>query len=490
MKKTLTIIIISILVIAWTLIFFLLPEKVYITVTDVNNVVGLNDTFKIPNYKACIGHKYFKDLFECKDVTSDVIVTNNVDTTSIGDYIFNISVEGETKKYVVSVEDKNAPTISLQGSNPSYVCPNTEYAEEGYSAFDDVDGDLTSNVQVTKDYGSNTYSVMDGSSNKAVEYRYIIYQDKDLPVITLIGNKTVNMYVNEKFVEKGYTAVDNCDGNITSNVVITGEVNTNKVGKYVLTYSVTDSSSNTASEVRTVNVLTKTIQIVDTKSDDSSSIAAAVVSSGTKTIYLTFDDGPGAATEKLLDVLKKYNVKATFFVTNQFPKYAYLIKREYDEGHSVGLHTYTHVWKKVYGNDEMYFSDLAKISDLVKEQTGGYESKMIRFPGGTSNTVAGSLSKGIMSRLSVEVVNRGYAYFDWNVDSQDASGKKISTNTVAQNIIKGISGKKDAYIVLQHDYKLFSVNAVEQVIKYGLSKGYTFAGLTTSSPAIRFQAKK
>lgn len=193
-----------------------------------------------------------------------------------------------------------------------------------------------------------------------------------------------------------------------------------------------------------------------------------------KTIYLTFDDGPNANTEKLLDILKKYNVKATFFVTGQFG-YEHLIKRAYDEGHSIGLHTYSHNYH-VYDSEEAYFDDLKKIDDVVYKAIG-IHSKLIRFPGGSSNTISSDVL-GIMTRLSKMVIDKGYKYFDWNVSSDDTSN--ISSEAIANNIINSLGD--GYYVVLQHDIKLKSVDAVEKVIEYGLENGYTFAALDMTSP--------
>lgn len=199
------------------------------------------------------------------------------------------------------------------------------------------------------------------------------------------------------------------------------------------------------------------------------------------TIYLTFDDGPGEYTDKLLDILKKRNIKVTFFVTGYGDDA--LIKREYDEGHTVALHTFTHKYNIVYSSVENYFNDLSQVAERVKRITGE-DSKIIRFPGGSSNTVSAKYDGPIriMSVLTQEVLNRGYVYFDWNVDSNDA-GNIDSADTVYQNVVSHL--KEGTNVVLQHDVKDFSVDAVERIIEYGLSSGYDFKALEMDSPAIR-----
>ena len=118
------------------------------------------------------------------------------------------------------------------------------------------------------------------------------------------------------------------------------------------------------------------------------------------TIYLTFDDGPSLdITPKILDLLKKHNIKATFFVINRNSNTDYLIKRAYNEGHTIGLHTSSHNYSKIYANETAYFNDLANIENKVIKITGT-SSKIIRFPGGSSNTVSRNYNKGIMTRLT------------------------------------------------------------------------------------------
>ena len=199
---------------------------------------------------------------------------------------------------------------------------------------------------------------------------------------------------------------------------------------------------------------------------------------GVKVVYLTFDDGPSYNTPKVLDILKKYNVKATFFVTCSGEDE--MIKRAYSEGHTIGLHTCTHNYAEVYKNEKAFFDDLAKIEERVKRITGE-KMKLIRLPGGSSNTISKIYNKGIMSRLVEQVKMRGYRYVDWNVSSGDA-GSTINTNVVYNNVVSSLRG--DYSIVLQHDGKGkdFSVNAVEKIIQFGKQYGFTFQKLGINSP--------
>ena len=205
--------------------------------------------------------------------------------------------------------------------------------------------------------------------------------------------------------------------------------------------------------------------------------SAEISESGQKVIYLTFDDGPGPYTAKLLDILKKYDVKVTFFVTGAGDDA--LIAREYNEGHTVGLHTYTHDYAYVYSSLDNFFTDLYEIQARVKNITG-QTSMLTRFPGGSSNLISARYDGGIgiMSRLSEELPARGFTYFDWNISSGDAGGATTSSE-VYQNVINALSPNYS--VVLQHDIKDFSVDAVEDIIKYGKANGYTFKKLDAGS---------
>lgn len=217
---------------------------------------------------------------------------------------------------------------------------------------------------------------------------------------------------------------------------------------------------------------------------DQASIKPAVIAreeaikNNRGTIYLTFDDGPGPYTAELLDILKRYNVKATFFVTGAGDDS--LIAREYNEGHTVALHTSSHNYEYVYSSIDNFFNDLYAIQNRVKNITG-YTSYLMRFPGGSSNTVSARYDGGtrIMSRLVNEVTSRGFTYFDWNISSGDAGGAK-SSDEVFENVVYRLKEGGNS-VVLQHDTKSFSVAAVASIIEYALANGYLFDKLDASS---------
>ncbi len=202
---------------------------------------------------------------------------------------------------------------------------------------------------------------------------------------------------------------------------------------------------------------------------------ATVVPEG-KVIYLTFDDGPSIYTEKLLELLDKYNIKATFFVCdNNRPQ---LITKIHEAGHTIGIHCQTHDYDVVYKNEDAYFKDLYAMRDIIYRQTGEYTT-LVRFPGGSSNKVS-SFNPGIMTRLTKQLEAQGYQYFDWNVSSGDTKTK--DTNEILEKLKKETKGKSYAVALLHSEYKEYSFNAVEGYILWALENGYTFLPLTPNSP--------
>lgn len=198
-----------------------------------------------------------------------------------------------------------------------------------------------------------------------------------------------------------------------------------------------------------------------------------------KIVYLTFDDGPSENTDKVLKILKKNNAKATFFVTGNDQEHNDSIKKAYDAGHTIGLHTYTHDYSKVYSSTSAYFEDLQKISDMVKDITGE-ESKIIRFPGGSSNQVSAKYCQGIMTQLVDMVHEKGYEYFDWNVASTDAASVTEPTSSIIQSATSGVDNE---LVILFHDSypKTTTVEALQTIIDYYKEQGYTFKALKHDS---------
>ena len=395
-----------------------------------------------------------------------VTTEGTVDTGRVGTYPVKYTARylfwSGSACRTVRVVDETPPQIILKGRPETYVIPGQSYREEGYIARDDYDGDLTDRVQRMEKNGFVYYRVSDSSGNTTELERKIVYYDPVVPEIKLLGSANLVIPAGEAFTDPGCTAFDNCDGDLTSQIRVSGSVNVYRSGTYTLCYTVFDRFGNQAAVSRTVTVQPK-------PQPDT------VVPDG-KVVYLTFDDGPGPYTRKLLDVLKKYNVKATFFVINS--DYADLISDIAAEGHSVGIHSVSHSYKTIYASEDAYFRDLYQMQNIIQTHTG-ITTTLVRFPGGSSNTVS-RFNTGIMTRLTRALNDMGFQYFDWNVDSDDA-GKTHQTEKVVENGIAGIK-RHTASVVLQHDVKPYSVDAVEEIICWGLANGYSFLPLDSTSP--------
>ena len=194
-----------------------------------------------------------------------------------------------------------------------------------------------------------------------------------------------------------------------------------------------------------------------------------------KVVYLTFDDGPSPVTSTILDILDAYGVKATFFVTAQFPEYIDMIGEEYSRGHTVGMHTYTHEYS-IYTSLDTYFDDLGKISAIVEEQIG-YVPFAVRLPGGSSNTVSRSYATGIMTSVCNELLARGYQYWDWNAETGD--GGTVTADQAYYNAVAPISSGMTDVVILAHDMpaKQTTVDALPSIIEYYLANGYEFRAI-------------
>ena len=184
---------------------------------------------------------------------------------------------------------------------------------------------------------------------------------------------------------------------------------------------------------------------------------------GYRKIYLTFDDGPSVNTAAILDILAEYNVKATFFVIRRDgANNEKLYRRIVDEGHTLGMHSNTHEYSKVYAGEEAFMEDTTSLRDFLYMVTG-VESNYYRFPGGSSNKVS-SIPMEVYGKLLHE---HGIEYYDWNVSARDAMLPLPDANQVYNNVRYGLSDYDEA-IILFHDTasKVSTVQALPRIIEY------------------------
>lgn len=426
--------------------------------------IGQDEQFQEPDAEV----KLVCDLLPWKGIPVDARLSVehsvNPDQPGVYDVSFHAAWRGldGTAVCTVVVRDTRAPLITLNEIPDFFTIPGETYVEEGYSAVDNVDGDITEKVVREETNGVVTYMVTDDAGNTATVTRAIRYYDSILPQILLTGDDTVYMEAGSEYMEPGWIAFNNRDGNLTEQVQVTGTVDKYRAGTYPLTYTVTDSDGNVTEVIRNV--------IVEPKG-----IPETIIPDG-NVIYLTFDDGPCAYTLQLLKVLEHYGAKATFFVVDS--EYPDILKQIVEDGHSIGIHSVKHNYRAIYSSPEAYFDDILTMQQIIYDATG-VMTYLMRFPGGSSNTVS-SFNRGIMSYLTQAVEDNGFRYFDWNVDSMDAGGAKEKED-VFKNVVSGVYGQRVS-IVLQHDNKDFSVAAVEKILIWGLANGYRFLALDMTSP--------
>ena len=204
-------------------------------------------------------------------------------------------------------------------------------------------------------------------------------------------------------------------------------------------------------------------------------------------VYLTFDDGPSENTVKILDILDAYNIKATFFVIgNESDSAAEIYRRLVLDGHAVGNHTYSHEYHDIYSSTEKFWEEYQKNDDLFFEITGSHLN-ILRFPGGSNNTVSERYRKGIMSVLTKQAQDKGIVYFDWNVSSRDAEKVLQNKNVIINTVLEECKDKKSS-IVLMHDNntKSTTVEALPVIIEELKKQGCIFKTLNENVEPIQF----
>lgn len=197
-----------------------------------------------------------------------------------------------------------------------------------------------------------------------------------------------------------------------------------------------------------------------------------------KVAYLTFDDGPSAnITTQVLDILKFYDIKATFFlVGNKCSEYPEVVKRIYQEGHAIGNHSTSHDYYTIYRNLDSFVADFMQTQEIIYSITGEYPT-LYRYAGGslTARNLAGSATQ---KQFDDYLWGRGVQYFDWNIDSGDASNGVVTVESIIGKTIYKLQNRQRA-IILMHDtkYRQTTVDALPTIIETLLEQGYKFSPL-------------
>ena len=197
-----------------------------------------------------------------------------------------------------------------------------------------------------------------------------------------------------------------------------------------------------------------------------------------KTVYLTFDDGPSANTETVLETLRAAGVPASFFIVGAEgnEKYFSLLPQMLEDGHCIGLHSATHEYSKIYASAEAYWTDIEALRQKLQTVCGEYTCSVLRFPGGSSNTVSHKYGgDGLMPQLIEQAEEKGYTVVDWNVTAEDSVGGNPSADTIAGRVIKGCKEKNRA-IILMHDSatNAATAEALPTIIRWLQENEYTF----------------
>ena len=197
------------------------------------------------------------------------------------------------------------------------------------------------------------------------------------------------------------------------------------------------------------------------ENQEKTAVPESTAQTGIRKVYLTFDDGPSTYTDEILDILKEYDVKATFFVVGRDKKsYEALYRRIIEEGHTLGMHSYSHVYEDIYSSKEAFVKDVNELQDYLYEVTGTY-SDVYRFPGGSSNR-AGSVE---MAELESYLNEIGVKWYDWNVSSGDATAR-LDKDAIVRNCTENLERYRTA-VILMHDAadKKSTVEALPEIIE-------------------------
>jgi len=459
LKKKYSIILVSflLLIIATTIFFYVS------SVNSTNIVLNGNKTINLEIFSS-YDDKGIKVIRKGKVIDPrkyDFSLTGKVDPNELGTYTLTYKVKYKFKKMTVKrtviVSDTTKPILSLSADSVDKEYCSKKYKKNiTYSAFDNYDGDITSYVVKEELEDRIVYSVTDSNGNTETKEVVINYDKKPSSKFSLIGSSPMYVYLDKEYVEPGAVYVDGCGNKINADIKISGEVNTSVEGNYNITYTLNDLETIT--------------RVVTVKKFEP------------KIIYLTFDDGPGANTKSVLNTLDKYGVKATFFVTNQFPSYQYLIGEEYNKGHKVAVHTYSHNYSSIYTSVEDYIYDFDRMNEIIKNYTGSY-SNMFRFPGGSGNTVSRKYKTGVVTEIANEMTNRGIIYFDWNLSSGDAEAK-ASTSKIISRVTGSVEKCNHHCVILFHDYKKITADALDPILAELTKRGYIFKTLSNDTPVV------
>lgn len=387
------------------------------------------------------------------------IDSSKVDIKKLGEYPVTYQFKDKEKTIKVKVVDTVEPKVTL---NSKKVALNEKVKPEKF--IKKIEDQTKTTVSFRKNYkfdklGTKDIEIVveDEGKNKVTKtVKVEVVKDEKAPTI-IAGNKSfiIGSKVDLKSI---VNVVDDFDPHPVL-TIDDSKLDLKKVGQYKVVYVAKDFSGNESKK----EVI---IQMIDKTAKDE------------KVVYLTFDDGPSRHTPEVLEILEKYDCKASFFITGMNPNYRKYIKIAHDQGHTIGLHTYSHNYSQVYSSVDVYFDDLNKIGQLAKDYIG-YVPKYIRFPGGSSNTISRKYTPKIMTKITKMVENQGYSYYDWNAENGDGYSKMSKSEMIR----RATMSKEKKIMILMHDAngKQNTVDILPTVIEHYQKQGYTFKAIDDSS---------
>ena len=298
--------------------------------------------------------------------------------------------------------------------------------------------------------------------------------DKKLHETAISSEKSLQPVVAGDAIQVDNTVSEEMD--YTTEAILSSSTNAvNNTGDTVANEASDDSGLNNISETADQASANDAGYEADASEEsDYASINDAEIVKNGKTVYLTFDDGPSQHTEELLDILDRYNVKATFFVVAGDYKYSKELSDIAERGHTIGLHSKSHVYSELYADLDAFKADVEGVHDWVESVTG-IDSKYYRFPGGSTNNV----SQVPMSDCIAYLDSEGYEYYDWNALSKDAENYYLTADQLTENALYYIRANEGDSIVLLHDLDehYTTIESLPGLIETLIREGYTLKAI-------------
>lgn len=315
-----------------------------------------------------------------------------------------------------------------------------------------------------------------------------------LVLVTIVCSFAIEKTINKKSKEAVADAV--ASQNITEKGTIVGNedkdddsASSDEVQESNEDENVTQSQTK-ATESETETTTQATTQAESTTEQESSTDTNSEKGQGeypgVKKVYLTFDDGPSSITSQILDVLDSYGVKATFFTVCHTDEEAIEnMQRIVNDGHTIAIHSLTHSYSQVYASLSSFKEDVLGMQQFIYDNTG-YKTFLYRFPGGSSNTIA----KCDIGECIDFLDDAGFEYFDWNVESGDATANMLPKDIIVNNVLSSL-GNNEEYVVLMHDAepKKTTLEALPEIIEGIQSRGYEILPITENTKPVHHRRK-